>query len=57
MTLIADELKSNDTDVIALHQMEREEQVSLRYFSIFDFFALYCGFGGSGYADRSNCHI
>jgi len=25
----------------------RVEQVSLRYFSVFDYFALCCGFGGS----------
>jgi len=33
------------------------EQVSMRYFSIFDFFALCCGFGGSGGADWRNCHV
>jgi len=33
------------------------EQVSLLYFIIFDLFALCCGFGGSGSAGWSDCHV
>jgi len=57
MTQIIDELKSNDIDGANCLECKRVEQVSLRYFSIFDFLALCCGFGGSGGAGWSNCHV
>jgi len=54
MTQMADELRFNDIDGAHCLECKRIEQVSLRYFSIFDFFALCCGFGGAGW---SNCHV
>jgi len=59
MTQIADELKSNDIDGAHCLECQRVEQVSLLYFSIFDFFALCCCFGGSGSggAGWNNYHV